>query len=468
MIFLGEFVIFHNFTENVLADDYRKQGRVTLASVPCSSLYCKSLGDSSQNNQGSDELLVVPYSSSDDDSQYEKVRSSRRALCSRKVAEMNDSVVECVFCCDDEADPKTKPLFKSSAPPARLSKADLLHQQKALLADLKLRQSVRSGCDTRLGGISETRDATLPDEVPTKVLGDIQSTGVAGIGLVFVLNSDGQQKGSVIVDDIMEGSPAEADGTVMVGDKLVSVDGVCIAAKDLTQIRRMIVGNVGTFVTLHFERGGPWQQSSRSFSVCIRRGKGTERGENGSQTLSLVTSSAQTIAPTLENLHLPELTCPTATVTAVFSFCAARVHELNLEPGDQIKVLRKHSSGWWEGRAIHTGSTGWFPSNHVRGTAVSASGSNSPLSEPDSVRSKDSSGESSSSTKSLSLRSTVHASLSANSCDSGASRSPKGNGSNVEEVCSWLKTVDLKDAVDSKRGSRGLGTSYAAGSLAIR
>jgi hypothetical protein len=420
---------------------------------------------------------MVPYSSSDDDSQYERLRSSRRVL--QKTAETKDAGMECVFCCE-EGDSPTRPNLRVPAPPPRMSKSDLLHQQKALLADLKLRQSARLSGDARLAGICEGLSAKSVDKVtvPDSSIGKVHVSGVAGIGLVFVLNSDGQQKGMVTVDEILEGSSAESDGTVIVGDRLISVDGVCISAKDLTQIRHMIVGNVGTLVTLKFERGGPWHQEARSFTVRLFRGQSSDSREispsklsmpiSQSNAISLPNSQAKAISPTLDIPRVPDQNAKVETVSAIFPFCAARPHELNLEPGDQITVLRQHSSGWWEGRSILNGATGWFPSNHVQTAVPSSSGSNSPLSEPDSAGSKDVAADSSSSTKSLSLRSTVHASLSANSSDSGGSHSPKEKGSNVEEVCSWLKTVDLKDALDSKRGSLGLGSSYAVGGLALR
>jgi len=275
----------------------------------------------------------------------------------------------------------------------------------------------------------------------------------------------------VSVDEVMEGSPAEADGTISVGDLLLSVNGVSVAAKDLTKIRSMIIGGAGTQVTLEIERADPWLDKARRFFVTLRRGQGCGRVEKA-PALALACAGAQGAPPQLQDSDSPpplEDSSRCETVRAAFAFAAVRGHELNLQPGDRVVVLRKHDSGWWEGRAAGSGLTGWFPSNHVRADSGSSSGSNSPLSESDTLASKPLSAESSGSAKSLSLRSTVHGSLSANSCDSAASApSPKEAGREVDEVCTWLKTVDLKDAVEVKRGSHPDRGSFGSGSLAMR
>ena len=279
----------------------------------------------------------------------------------------------------------------------------------------------------------------------------------------------------VSVDEVMEGSPAEADGTISVGDLLLSVNGVSVAAKDLTKIRSMIIGGVGTQVTLEVERADPWLDKARRFFVTLRRGQGCGRVERAPAS-GLVCAGANGAPPQGRDTDPPQLREPSSasqleTVRAVFAFTAVRGHELNLEPGDCIAVLRKHDSGWWEGRAAGSGATGWFPSNHVEAVpgSSSPSGSNSPLSDSDTLGSKPLSAESSCSAKSLSLRSTVHGNLSANSCDSAASApSPKEAEGAVDEVCTWLKTVDLKDAVEVKRGSLQDRGAFGIGSLVMR
>ena len=413
--------------------------------MPYSSLHFKSQDDSSEFAHIADtDLLMVPYSSSDEDSQYEKMRSKRRTAHvsgseEQPPSEAKPSAVECCFCSVEGVE-HGKKVYSSSISPhpaSRLSKAELAKQQKALLEDLKQRQQGR--------------------------LASEGSCGVAGIGLVFVQSRMGQSKGMVIVEEIVAGSSAESNGTISAGDVLLSVDGVLVTSKDLTQIRSLIVGNVGTTVTLELERGGQRQHESRRYSVTLRRGQCDEHDPRMPES-----PFVETQALPMPEGH-PQLQIPSqaSVVRVVYPFSAARPHELSLVPGDAITVLRQHSSGWWEGRAPRSGLTGWFPSNHVQALAPS-SGSNSPQSEPDSARSKGLSAESSLSAKSLSLRSTVHGDLSAGSSDSGASHSPKEKDSNVEEVCSWLKTVDLKDAVDSKRGSLGLRGSFGVSGVGIR
>jgi hypothetical protein len=423
--------------------------------------------------------MVVPYSSSDDDSQYEKVCSKRRGLQAPKpeLAKARDtaSEIECVFCSTEEATlPSRQPYpVTSSNRSSRSSKTEVLKQQKALLDDLKLRQQAQppaSNTGEHASGNTDSLDSSAKEKTAeTLVSSERKSAGVAGIGLVFVFLDHGVNKGMVSVDEVMEGSPAEADGTVSVGDLLLSVNGVSVAAKDLTKIRSMIIGSEGTQVTLELERADPWLDKARRFFVTLRRGQGCSRAAS---TPALVSACAgpKAAPPLAQDSPQPlESSVQCETVRAIFAFSAVRGHELNLQPGDRIAVLRKHGSGWWEGKAVDSGLAGWFPSNHVEPAPDSSSGSTSPLSESEALGSKPLSAESSCSAKSLSLRSTVHGDLSANSCDSAASApSPKEAERKVDEVCSWLKTVDLKDAVEGKRGSHQDRSSYGISGLAMR
>ena len=49
---------------------------------------------------------------------------------------------------------------------------------------------------------------------------------------------------------------------------------------------------------------------------------------------------------------------------AIASYQAAAGHEVSIQVGESIKVVRKHPSGWWEGITA-SGEAGWFPSTYV-------------------------------------------------------------------------------------------------------
>jgi hypothetical protein len=60
-----------------------------------------------------------------------------------------------------------------------------------------------------------------------------------------------------------------------------------------------------------------------------------------------------------------------AVVAALYPFNALRDHDLSLRAGDVIVNVNKKPIGggngnWWEGKNIHTGAVGAFPSNYVK------------------------------------------------------------------------------------------------------
>ena len=50
---------------------------------------------------------------------------------------------------------------------------------------------------------------------------------------------------------------------------------------------------------------------------------------------------------------------------ALHGFTATNEDELTFGTGDLIEILKELDGGWWEGRHVEHGSTGWFPCNHV-------------------------------------------------------------------------------------------------------
>jgi C-terminal processing protease CtpA/Prc len=79
------------------------------------------------------------------------------------------------------------------------------------------------------------------------MMGNGLQTQIAGVGLFFV---QGANKGACVVDEVIPGSAAHGHGGIEVGDTLVSVDGNGVQGKDLSEVRNMIVGPLGTQVTL--------------------------------------------------------------------------------------------------------------------------------------------------------------------------------------------------------------------------
>jgi hypothetical protein len=57
-------------------------------------------------------------------------------------------------------------------------------------------------------------------------------------------------------------------------------------------------------------------------------------------------------------------TAPKEECKAIASYQAAAGHEVSIQVGESIKVVRKHPSGWWEGITA-SGEAGWFPSTYV-------------------------------------------------------------------------------------------------------
>lgn len=75
----------------------------------------------------------------------------------------------------------------------------------------------------------------------------------AGVGLFFQQTKD--QKDRVYVKTVVKGGSADREGSVQIGDVIVAVDGQVVEDSDLVLLRALILGEVGTFVTLEFERG---------------------------------------------------------------------------------------------------------------------------------------------------------------------------------------------------------------------
>ena len=74
----------------------------------------------------------------------------------------------------------------------------------------------------------------------------------AGVGLFFEQTPANLDR--VYVKTIVKGGSAERDGTIQPGDVLNSVDGQAVRGGDLGGLRKLILGEVGTMVTLSLTR----------------------------------------------------------------------------------------------------------------------------------------------------------------------------------------------------------------------
>eukprot|EP00285_Hemiselmis_virescens_P012972 CAMPEP_0173406500 /NCGR_PEP_ID=MMETSP1356-20130122/64739_1 /TAXON_ID=77927 ORGANISM="Hemiselmis virescens, Strain PCC157" /NCGR_SAMPLE_ID=MMETSP1356 /ASSEMBLY_ACC=CAM_ASM_000847 /LENGTH=817 /DNA_ID=CAMNT_0014367507 /DNA_START=58 /DNA_END=2511 /DNA_ORIENTATION=- len=99
--------------------------------------------------------------------------------------------------------------------------------------------------------------------------GPAEDPNQAGVGLYFLTKE--KERGVVYVKDIIAGRSADREGTVQVGDVIQSVDGQSVANMSMDQLRAMVVGEVGTFVSMAFERPDEDDEVS-SYEVSLMRG----------------------------------------------------------------------------------------------------------------------------------------------------------------------------------------------------
>jgi hypothetical protein len=89
----------------------------------------------------------------------------------------------------------------------------------------------------------------------------------AGVGIFFQQDVGG----FVVVKTIVKGGSAERDGTVFVGDRILSVDDRSVAGESLPVLRSLILGPQGSVVKMKFARQGS-NGSAQDFSVSLVRG----------------------------------------------------------------------------------------------------------------------------------------------------------------------------------------------------
>ncbi len=196
----------------------------------------------------------------------------------------------------------------------------------------------------------------------------------AGVGLFFVQNAGG---GACIVDEIINGSAAHRDGRIMVRDILTSVDGVSVQHVDLSDVRKMIVGDPGTEVVLQVQRGDqriiirlvrsvpqPCDSSDTGVGICssAKEPVPTPRAQANHNVPGKVSRDASSESAAREhagNLPRTATSTPQGDVVrndshvsihtcaevedrcrALCGFAAQRDHEISLEAGEMLIVTR--------------------------------------------------------------------------------------------------------------------------------
>jgi hypothetical protein len=89
----------------------------------------------------------------------------------------------------------------------------------------------------------------------------------AGVGIFFQQDVGG----FVVVKTIVKGGSAERDGTVQIGDRILSVDDRSVAGESLPVLRSLILGPQGSVVKMKFARQGS-NGSAQEFSISLIRG----------------------------------------------------------------------------------------------------------------------------------------------------------------------------------------------------
>uniref|UniRef100_A0A7S1CH53 SH3 domain-containing protein n=1 Tax=Bicosoecida sp. CB-2014 TaxID=1486930 RepID=A0A7S1CH53_9STRA len=100
----------------------------------------------------------------------------------------------------------------------------------------------------------------------------------------------------------------------------------------------------------------------------------------------LTVEKVSEVLPTQHPTHVVSKEAQYLTV-AIDDYEAEDENELSFTIGDEIHVINEDPSGWWEGRHVETGATGWFPYSFVEWKEVDVA------EEADTVASHDTGGE---------------------------------------------------------------------------
>ena len=97
-------------------------------------------------------------------------------------------------------------------------------------------------------------------EGQSRLAGNDGGTGLAGIGLLMQQdldpeNPDGASQSKVFIKSVVPGGACDRDGSIKVGDTVLSVNGENVVGLGVSEIRERIVGPVGSEVTVGLESG---------------------------------------------------------------------------------------------------------------------------------------------------------------------------------------------------------------------
>ncbi len=92
----------------------------------------------------------------------------------------------------------------------------------------------------------------------------------AGVGLFFsTLDGDATR---IVVKTVIKGGSADREGTIRIGDTLRHIDGQPVTDRSLADLRGLVLGEIGTFITFGFERRDGIDGQLYTYDISLMRG----------------------------------------------------------------------------------------------------------------------------------------------------------------------------------------------------
>jgi C-terminal processing protease CtpA/Prc len=110
--------------------------------------------------------------------------------------------------------------------------------------------------------------------------------GKAGVGVVLKAKRGEDQ---LLIASMHPGGPAEVSGRVFEGDELLSIDGVLVQGKTYEELADLMLGSIGTSVSLGLERSG------RPVEVNLMRGRADEKLASSMRVVRALNAQGQTL-----------------------------------------------------------------------------------------------------------------------------------------------------------------------------
>ena len=170
------------------------------------------------------------------------------------------------------------------------------------------------GADTSLGRLQRAAGAIGAMQAAAKgtaaMRGAAQDASEAGVGMVFKAFPERPEE--AVVQELVQGGSAMREGSVQIGDVLLQVDGEDMLA-DMSKIRRSILGEIGTFVTMQFLRrtsDGDFEYtlsllrgSAMYFDQLTQKSRLQSEVDRMRQTMRIVEEDRQNLHTQLEKLE---------------------------------------------------------------------------------------------------------------------------------------------------------------------